>query len=203
MQANASTGRYGANQGVYKMTNRILLKRTGTIAVGSGFIAATIYFVMITITLAHIQNVSGQVPFDMRPSGYAPNEAVVLLQSLGVDGRNYYLFRQIPLDTLYPAMLALTLSATILWFGRRISNRRLIFIGVAVSICSAVFDYAENFGIVAMILSWPEVSVPLVHTVSTASVLKSVATTLAVMLVVLVGFKWMLQSNSKRSPIVG
>ena len=185
------------------MTNRILPKRLGTIAVGAGLVAATIYLLMITVTLAHIQTVSGQVPFDMRPSGYAPDEAVALLQSLGADGRTYYLVRQIPLDTLYPAMLALTLSATILWLGRRLSNRRLIRIGVAVSISCAVFDYAENVGIAAMILSWPEVSAPLVHTVSTASVLKSVATTLAVMLVVLVGFKWMLQSNKKRSPIVG
>ena len=180
------------------MTNRILSKRLGTIAIGAGLVAATIYSLMITVTLAHIQTVSGQVPFDMRPSGYAPNEAVALLQSLGADGRTYYLVRQIPLDTLYPAMLALTLSATILWLGRRMSNRRLIRLGVAVSISCAVFDYAENVGIAAMILSWPGVSDPLVYTVSAVSILKSVATTLAVALVILVAFQRMRSSRNTR-----
>lgn len=173
------------------MTHRIWSNHAGTIAVCSGFIAASLYVLMITVTLAQIQTLSGHVPFDMRPSGYGPKDAAVLLESLGAVGREYYLSRQIPLDTLYPAMLALTLVATILWFGRRMSNRRLIHIGVALSISSALLDYAENLGIVAMIWSWPEVSVPLVYAVSMATILKSGATTLAVVFVVLVGFNRM------------
>ncbi len=172
------------------MTNRILSKHAGTIAVGSGVIAASLYLLMVTVTLAHIQAVSGHVPFDMRPMGFGPKEASALLGSLGAEGRGYYLSRQITLDTLYPAMLALTLSSTILWFGRRLPNRRLIHIGVALSTGCALLDYTENLGIVAMIWSWPEVSVVLVYAVSTVTILKSVATTLAVALVLLVGLLW-------------
>lgn len=182
------------------MTNGFLSKHAGTIAVGSGIIAATLYYLMITVTLAEIQTVSGQIPFDMRPFGYVPKEAGILLASLGAEGREYYLSRQITLDTLYPAMLALTLSATILWFGRRQSNRRLIHIGVALSIGSALLDYAENLGIVTMIRSWPEVSAPLVNAVSTATILKSGATTLTVVLVILVGSKWRPQSKKDLRP---
>ncbi len=182
------------------MTNGFLSKHAGPIAVGSGIIAASLYYLMITVTLAEIQTVSGQIPFDMCPFGYAPKEAGILLASLGADGREYYLSRQITLDTLYPAMLALTLSATILWFGRRQSSRRLIHIGVALSIGSALLDYAENLGIVTMIKSWPEVSAPIVYAVSTATILKSGATTLAVVLVILVGSKWRPLSKTDLRP---
>lgn len=185
------------------MTNGILLKYAGTIAVGSGVIAVSLYFLMMTVTLAHIQTISGQIPFDMRPFGYGPIEAATLIDSLGAKGREYYLSRQITLDTLYPAMLALTLSSTILWFGQRLPYRRPIHIGVALSTGSALLDYGENLGILVMIRSWPEVSVPLVYAVSTATILKSIATTLAVVLVLLVGLNWIRRSKSRPSPVAG
>ena len=95
------------------MMNRIQSKKIGMIAVGAGLIGASTYVVMINVTLAHIEAVSGHVPFDMRPFGYGPIEAAALLEALGMEGRAYYLSHQIALDTLYPAMLTLTLIATI------------------------------------------------------------------------------------------
>ena len=112
------------------MTDRMLPKHVGIIAVGSGLIGASIYLLMINVTLAHIEMVSGHVPFDMRPFGYGPTEATTLLEALGMEGRKYYLSHQIPLDTLYPAILALTLIATICWFGQRIPNTKLLRFGV-------------------------------------------------------------------------
>ena len=172
------------------MTNRILSKHIGMIAIGSGLIAASIYFLMMSVTLAHVEAVSGQVPFDMRPSGYGPAEAAALIEALGVEGRDYYLTRQIALDTFYPAMLAVTMICAICWLGQRVPNRRLVRLGIAFSVASALFDYVENLGIIVMISSWPEVSVPLVYATSSATVLKSVTTTLAVLLVLIVGFNW-------------
>lgn len=185
------------------MTNTILPKHMGMIAVGSGIVAALIYLLMITVTLAHIEMLSGHLPFDMRPFGYGPAEARTLLEALGVEGRKYYLSRQITLDTLYPAMLALTLIATFCWFGQRIANTKLLRFGIVLSIGCALFDYVENLGIVAMIWSWPEVSVPLVYAVSAASILKSVSTTVAVLLLVLLGFIWTRRSKSRLSPKTG
>ena len=170
------------------MANRNLLKHSGKVAVVSGLISASIYFLMINVTLAHIEAVSGHVPFDMRPFGYGSIEASKILKSLGEEGRAYYLSHQIALDTLYPALLALTLIATICWFGKRMPNRNLVRFGIALSVGSALFDYFENLGVAAMIWNWPEVSIPLVYATSTATILKSALTTLAVLLTVLVGF---------------
>lgn len=172
------------------MTNGNLSKHTGKVAVGSGLIGASIYFLMINITLAHLEAVSGHVPLDMRPLGYGPAEAAMLLEALGAEGRAYYLSHQIALDTLYPAMLALTLIATICWFGQRKANRTLVRFGIAFSVGCALFDYVENLGIAAMIWGWPEISVPLIYATSFATILKSVLTTLAVLLVLLVGVNW-------------
>lgn len=182
------------------MTNRIRSKHIGMIAVGSGLIAASIYALMIGVTLAHIEVVSGHVPFDMRPFGYDPTDATAILDALGVDGRDYYLSRQIALDTIYPAMLALTMVAAICWLGQRIPNKKLVRFGIAFSVGGAVFDYIENLGIVAMIWSWPEVSVPLVYAASSATILKSVSTTLAVILVLLMGFNWTRPSRADLHP---
>lgn len=175
-------------------------KHIGLVAVGSGLIGASIYLLMINVTLAHIEAVSGQVPFDMRPFGYSSTEAATLLEALGVEGRAYYLSHQIALDTLYPVMLALTLIATICWFGRRMPNRKLVRFGIALSVGTALFDYVENLGIVAMIWSWPEISVPLVYATSTATILKSAFTTLAVLLTLLVGFGWTRLSEADVRP---
>lgn len=170
--------------------------RIGMAAMGFGLVAAAIYLLMIIVTLARIETVSGLVPFDMRPFGYGPADASALLDALGPDGRAYYLSRQIPLDTLYPAMLALTLIAMIRWFGRSAPHSGFVRLGIMLSVGAALFDYAENIGIVAMILSWPDPPVPLVLAASTASILKSALTTLAVVFALLVGFASMRPSNA-------
>lgn len=172
------------------MTNGTLLKHVGRIAILAAILAASVYLAMVSVTLAHLEAVSGLVPFDMRPFGYSPAETATLLEALGIDGREYYLTRQIPLDILYPALLALTLSSTIFWFGKRMPNKRIVHFGIALSVGSALFDYIENLGIVAMILSWPDVSDPLVYATSTATIAKSVITTVAVVMVLLTALMW-------------
>ncbi len=170
--------------------HRTLSKQTGKIAIGAALLATSVYVAMVSVTLAHLEFVSGQVPFDMRPFGYGPMDAATLLDSLGAEGREYYLSRQIPLDTLYPALLALTLSSAICWFGRRMPNRRLVHLGVAFAVGSALFDYAENLGIVAMISGWPDLSGSLVYATSTATIAKSFMTTLAVLFALATAFIW-------------
>lgn len=167
------------------MTNEIGSRHAGLIAIAAGVIAAPIYLAMIGVTLAHIETVSGQRPFDMRPLGYGPTEAAALLDALGPEGRAYYLSHQIPLDTLYPAMMALTLIAAMRWLGRHTPGRTLVNLGTVVSVGAALCDYAENLGIVVMIQSWPNLSDPLVQSASTATIAKSVLTTLAMSLALL------------------
>lgn len=51
------------------MTNGSKSRHIGVIAIGCGLIGTLIYLLMIKVTLAHIEKVSGHTPFDMRPLG--------------------------------------------------------------------------------------------------------------------------------------
>lgn len=69
------------------MTASNLSKQYGMAAISFGLVGGIIYLLMINVTLAHIEGVSGQVPFDMRPFGYGQLEAGKLLDGLGENGR--------------------------------------------------------------------------------------------------------------------
>ena len=51
------------------MMNRIPASHIGTNAMGSGLLGASVHLLMINVTRAHLEVVSGHVPFDMRPFG--------------------------------------------------------------------------------------------------------------------------------------
>lgn len=148
---------------------------------------------MINITLDHIEAISGQVPFDMRHFGYGLHEATQLLNGLEEDGRRYYLTRQIPIDTIYPALLGLTLVSAIFWFGLGLPKSRFVRVGIVLSVGAVFFDYVENLAVAVMLSSWPDIPNGLVCATSTATVLKSCLTVAAVSTVSLLGvirFRW-------------
>lgn len=153
-----------------------------TILFGLG--ATIIYLVMVLGTLRHLNDLAGALPFDLRPSGYSQADAVGLLEALGGTGRHYYLTRQIPLDTLYPALLALTLISALRWRSFRFGPTLMTRIGGALAILAATFDYLENLGISLMLLTGSEPDLALVKAASTATILKSALTTAAILAVI-------------------
>lgn len=172
------------------MKKTIPTKQYGRQAALFGLAASGIYLLMIFITLAHIEALSGLRPFDMRPGGYSAEQANSLLSALGSGGRRYYLTRQIPLDLAYPALMALTLVSLLKWLGSRDVNHKLIQTGVWFSIGAAIADYLENVGICLMILSWPDTSGNIVLAASVASIVKSGLTMAAVVTVLLAVVFW-------------
>ena len=171
------------------MIHRIWTRHLGLATICFGCLAALIYGLMITVTLVHIESVSGHVPFDMRPMGYSPEDAAALLAGLGVEGRKYYLSHQIPLDTAYPTLLAFTLVSLMRWLGQNMPADWLVRVGIVLSISAALCDYMENLGITVMILSWPDLSAPHVYASSIATLTKSGLTTAAVIVAFLIGFR--------------
>lgn len=169
------------------MIDQIWTRHSGLAAVCFGVMGGAIYMVMTGVTLAQIAAISGQVPFDMRPLGYTPQDAAALLEGLGVEGRNYYLSYQIPLDTAYPALLALTLICLMRWVGQNMCSPRLVRVGMHLSVAAAFCDYTENLGIVMMVLGWPDLPDLLVHASSFATVAKSILTTAAVAMALVIG----------------
>jgi hypothetical protein len=172
------------------MNMMVPTKQYGRQAALFGLAAAGIYLLMIFVTLAHIETLSGLRPFDMRPGGYSAELANSLISNLGSSGRRYYLTRQIPLDLVYPSLMALTLVSLLKWLGSRDVSQKLVRIGTWFSIAAAIADYLENAGICFMILSWPEISANTVLAASASSIVKSGLTTTAVLIVLLGVGSW-------------
>lgn len=179
-------------------------KRYGSHAIAFGIAAIGIYLLMVGITLNHIELLTELRPFDMRPGGYSPQQAHALLEALGTEGRQYYLRRQIPLDLIYPALMALTLISFLKWLESQGVNRVLSNVGIWLSVGAAMADYLENVGICTMILSWPDLADTIVHAASAASIAKAGLTTFAVLIVIIClglrATKWMRIRPKQTSP---
>lgn len=146
-----------------------------------GGLSAAIYLLMTSVTLTHLFDLTDMLPFDLRFNGYSYEAANALLEALGHEGRRYYLTRQIPLDVFYPGLLALTLINAMRWSDAKAPCSLLLRTGTALSVTAMLADYAENIGITSMLLSFPTLSQGAVSVISAVTQVKSIATTLAVM----------------------
>ena len=146
-------------------------------------LAGLVYLTMLFGPLAQLRHLAGQPPFDLRFMGYSGPEAEALLQALGAEGRQIYVWQQLPLDLLYPGLLAATL-----WFSFKGLARAAVFsarwqivlaAGRVLALLACVGDYSENLMIWQM-LRTAEKAMPLdpalVALASSATLLKSLAT---------------------------
>jgi hypothetical protein len=128
---------------------------------------------MMFWTLAYLRRVSGGLtPFDLRPFGYSFDEARAFLFAISDIGRNYYLDVQLQVDTVAPAVYALSRCLLLLWVTQagRTSQRPLPFAArvalLALPIITVAFDYAENRGIEAMLTAGPRLTPEMVASAS-------------------------------------
>jgi uncharacterized membrane protein YdcZ (DUF606 family) len=83
---------------------------------------------------------------------------MLLLFTLGDQGRQVYALKQIPLDLLYPGLSGIAYCLTIAYLLQRLgqAETRWIYLCYAPLIC-ALFDYLENIGIIVMLNQYPSV----------------------------------------------
>jgi len=153
--------------------------------------ALFVYFLMILGTLAELERIAGLMAFDMRPAGYSYADALALISALGEEGRRIYLMRQIPLDTLYPALLAISCASSLFWLSRSFGLTGQWYRGVAAAAyLAAIADYAENGLIVWMLNAGSGLPETLVTAASLATLSKSILSTIvfATLLIALTEF---------------
>ena len=146
-----------------------------------------IYASMLMYSLPLVSSYAPElVLFDMSPMGYSYIQAIELLTSLGIDGRNAYLSVQLPLDFIYPGMFSVSYALLITWILKQYlpKDSKLFFIAF-VPLLAGGFDYLENIGIIAMLNSFPDISENLVSSASAFTIVKSGATTVFFVLLIL------------------
>lgn len=145
------------------------------------FIATNLlYGLMLLVTIPALTKFSGglMIP-DMMPTGYDHTYLQRLMEALGEDGRRYYLTRQLPVDLLYPLLFGLTYSLLTAWSFKRLGafGRRVAYLAL-LPLIAALADYAENFGLAAVLLQYPNNSEILSRVTSAFTWIKSASTTL-------------------------
>jgi hypothetical protein len=139
-----------------------------------------VYAIMLIVTIPQVMKYSGGMKIlDMMPTGYDPQYVQTLFTALGTAGRDSYLYHQLPVDLIYPALFGISSSLVIAYFLNKIGKfeGKLFYLSL-LPLCSGLFDYGENIGIINMLRSYPNISTIQVQTTSIFSVLKSTFTSI-------------------------
>ena len=154
------------------------MNRTANIALFAATLA--IYLVMVLWSLPRIaEGAGGLIPFDLRPGGYSVDETRMFLGAIDAETTAFYLTTQHRLDLLYPALLAASLAAGLIWSWSG-WPRWLVGGFILLGVLGAATDYTENVRVAVMLRAGPEALTPkMVAAASTASLTKASLTTLA------------------------
>jgi len=182
---------------------KLLDKSSSGKRVGSLFVLTNlIYGFMMFLTIPRTLNFAKDMNLlDMIPFGYDLAYVNDLFSALGEQGRHTYLTNQLPIDMVYPLLFALTYSMLLAYFLKKINNLSIPLAYVCIlPIIAGLADYFENFAIIGLLRSYPELSEIAVATTATFSIIKSVATiiTFLALLGVLVVFGYKAITKKKR-----
>jgi hypothetical protein len=116
---------------------------------------------------------------DMLPTGYTPDYVNSLLNALGSDGRNAYLFQQIPLDLIYPCLFGVTYCLIFAFIIKKLGKENsFLFYFCFIPVFAGIFDYLENIGIIIILKSYPDNSTTISKMSNVFSISKSTLTTI-------------------------
>lgn len=112
------------------------------------FILAHVLFLIMSILLSNIKLMNGYDIFDLKMiGGYDLNYALQIKSQLNQASLNHYLYIQIPLDMIYPIVVAYFFYT----FINKYSKYRYI---AYLSLLSLVFDYLENILVIYILKSY-------------------------------------------------
>ena len=170
-----------------KLLSFIQSVSTGKVVLALFIPAMIVYFIMLLYTIPQVAEYApGMNLFDLSPVGYSFEYANELLGVLGVDGRGAYLYKQLPLDFIYPCLFALSCGLLLSWLFLKSQNESSkIFYFCFVPMAAGLFDYLENIFIIHLLTSYPNISGISVSLASAMTIIKSgLTTTFFVLLIV-------------------
>ena len=170
---------------------------TGKVVLAYIVPAIVVYFIMLLYTIPQVSAYAqGIAIFDILPSGYSFEYAIKLLDALGSEGREVYLYRQLPLDFIYPGLFAISCCLLLSWiFLKTQKTNSKIFYLCSIPIAAGLFDYFENVLIINILTSYPNVSE---FTVSFASVITITKSTLTMIFFLILIIGVLLKLKKKR-----
>lgn len=189
------------------LTKFINGKNSGKKVLGLFILTNAVYVFMLTVTIPKTMEFSnGMKLLDMMPMGYDLNYVSELFKSLGENGQKVYLTNQIPVDMIYPLLFGLTYCLLLAFFLKKLNklNTPLIYI-CFIPIIAGIADYFENFGIIAMLKTYPELTEVAVKTTSSFSLIKSILTSVffivLITMLIILGIKFVRRNKTSANTI--
>ncbi|MDB4292164.1 hypothetical protein N9954_02065 [Maribacter sp.] len=188
-----------------RITNFIARNISGKKVLALFILTNVVYIFMLTVTIPRAMNFSnGMDLLDMKPTGYDLNYVSELFRALGENGREAYLINQIPVDMLYPFLFGLTYCLLLGYFLKKLDKLKLPFTYLCLlPILAGLADYLENFGIITLLTSYPDVTELAVKTTSTFSLVKSISTSaffiVLILILLILGVKTLIRTKTNVS----
>ena len=140
---------------------------------------------------------NGMNLLDVMPMGYDFEYVDSLFRALGPEGRNAYLYSQIPLDMVYPFLFGISYCLVLAYFLNKLNKLKSPFVYLCLlPLIAGIADYFENFGILTLLSNYPEISNSTVTITSSFTLLKSMGTTLY--FIILIGLLVLLLIKTSR-----
>ena len=159
-----------------RLTELIERNISGKKVLGLFILTNAVYMFMLTVTIPNTMGFSnGTKLLDMIPTGYDLNYVSELFSSLGENGRKTYLTNQIPVDMVYPLLFGLTYCLLLAYFLKKLNKLNAPYTYLCLlPIIARIADYLENFGIITMLKSYPDLTEFAVKTTNSFSLIKSI-----------------------------
>jgi len=154
-----------------------------------------IYAFMLIITIPKVMIFSNGIKLlDMMPTGYDSAYVENLFNLLGEKGRNTYLYRQIPIDMIYPLFFGISYCLLLAYFLDKLKKLNSFYIYLCLlPIIAGIFDYLENIGIITMLINYPVYSQKLIVSTNIFTIIKSITTTIyfvtLIIILIILGIK--------------
>ncbi len=160
-----------------------------------------VYGFMILITIPKVmQYTQGMKIFDMMPAGHDAAYAKTLLDTLGDEGRNAYLYSQFPADLIYPGLFGISYCLLIGYFLMQLGQFEKPMLTLALlPLIGGTFDYLENLGTIIMLTSYPDFSPMVSGFGNVCTILKSIASTLSFITVIILLVWWAIMKMKPQS----
>lgn len=147
-----------------------------------------VYAFMLMVTIPKVMHFSGGMKLlDMIPTGYNLEYVNTLFDTLREKGRNAYLFRQIPVDMIYPFLFGISNCLILAYFLKKLNKLNgSLFHLCFIPIVAGITDYVENIGIITMLMKYPNLSNESVMITNIFSVIKSLSTTIYFVVLIII-----------------
>lgn len=159
-----------------------------------------IYAFMLVITIPKTMAFAGGMKLlDMMPMGYDSEYIQTLFKALGENGRAVYLHYQIPMDMIYPFLFGISYCLLTAYFLKKLKTFSSPYSHLCyLPVIGGIADYLENFGIITMLITYPELPQITMTASNAFTMTKSIATTLFFVALIIIFFVFIVKMVKER-----